>query len=117
MTIDELARVIAGHDPDALVPCLGPGVVLVGDGGGHVVAPLRPVRGPAEVARLIGVTTSGSVLHVRSVNGRPAIVAVRAGRPRAVLIVDLVAAQVDRIWLVLNPDKLAGISARPGGES
>ena len=40
-------------DLGALMEVLALGVTLVGDGGGRVLAPLRPIRGADKVARFL----------------------------------------------------------------
>ncbi|MFC7596418.1 hypothetical protein ACFQU3_13955 [Terrabacter sp. GCM10028922] len=107
MTVDELARAVAACDAAAVARLLASDVVLVSDGGGRVVTPLRPVRGVTVAARLVtALGTSGAVPTVEQVNGRPGVVLRRDGRAEAVIAVALADAQVIRIWLVLNPDKL-----------
>ena len=107
MTVDELVGLLARRDATALTAVLDPDVVLVSDGGGLVVTPLRPVRGADAVARLVSaLVTVDSVLTVEPVNGRPGVVVRAEGVARAVIVVEVGPAQVSRIWLVLNPDKL-----------
>lgn len=107
MTVDELVDLLARRDVEVLAAVLDPDVVLVSDGGGLVVTPLRPVRGADAVARLVSaLVTVESVLTVELVNGRPGVVVRAGGVARAVIVVEVGPAQVSRIWLVLNPDKL-----------
>ena len=107
MTVDELVDLLARRDATALTAVLDPDVVLVSDGGGRVVTPLRPVRGADEVARLVSaLVTADSVLTVEPVNGRPGLVVRVGGRARGVIALTLGSSGVTAIWLVLNPDKL-----------
>ena len=89
-------------------PLLAPDAVLVSDGGGQVAAPLRPVRGVSEIARLVTVHCGqpSADLSVERVNGRPAIVVRRSGQARAVLCLDVAGDAVTHLWLILNPAKL-----------
>ncbi len=107
MTVDDLVAVLARRDVTALGAVLDPDVVLVGDGGGKVVAPLRPVRGAGAVAALVAaLVTADSVLATESVNGRPGVVVRRDGRACAVVVPLVEGSVVTRVWVVLNPDKL-----------
>jgi RNA polymerase sigma-70 factor (ECF subfamily) len=107
VTVNELVDLLARRDVEVLAAVLDPDVVLVSDGGGLVVTPLRPVRGADAVARLVSaLVTVDSVLTVEPVNGRPGVVVRAEGVARAVIVVEVGPAQVSRIWLVLNPDKL-----------
>jgi hypothetical protein len=75
-------------------------------------APVHPIRGAPEVARLVTALLgrSGAVLAVESVNGRAGLALRRAGRAVAVAVVSvsITGAEVTAVWFVLNPDKLHG---------
>jgi len=83
--------------PDAFAVC---------DGGGHVAAPFLPLRGAAEVARLLHALLPGNDLTVESVNGHPGLVLRRTGRAVAVIAVTCDRNLVTALWVVLNPAKL-----------
>ena len=114
-------------DLEALMAVLSPGVTLVADGGGHALAPRRPVRGAEKVARfLLAVATEERMarflrsvgsepivadLHVSmaSVNGGPGILIVSGDKPISALVLDVSEGVVRTIHLVANPEKLAGV--------
>ena len=89
----------------AIQQVLDPDAVAVVDGGGRVPAPVRPVEGAAEIARLLQSLLPGAEPTVRSVNGRAGIVLRRAGHAVAVIAVG---DRVRTLWIVLNPAKLDG---------
>lgn len=104
-------------DLDALIAVLDPAVVSASDGGGKVSAARRPIEGAENVARfLLGILAKRTDLTLaeRVVNGRLGFVAeVREGAAdagRVAAVIQLGAsdgsASIDRIWIVLNPDKL-----------
>lgn len=118
-------------DLKALMRVLAPGVTLVADGGGRALAPRRPVRGAQKVARfLLSVATEertarflesigaepGAGIRVQParVNGGPGIVISSGGRPVTALVLGVSNGVVQAIHLVVNPEKLAGVS---GGEA
>jgi RNA polymerase sigma-70 factor (ECF subfamily) len=112
---------------DALMAVLSPGVTLVADGGGRVLAPRRPVLGAEKVARfLLAVATEermarflksvGSepiVANLRvsmaPVNGGSGILVVSEDKPISVLILGVSDGVVRTIYLVANPQKLDGV--------
>lgn len=118
--VDEHDRLVAAFrsaceagDLDALIAVLDPAVVSTSDGGGKVSAARRPVDGAEHVARfLLGILAKRTdlVLAERDVNGRRGFVAQsHDGKVAAVIQLGASAdgAGIDRIWIVLNPDKLA----------
>jgi hypothetical protein len=117
VTVDDLVAVLISRDVTALSRALHPEVVLVSDGGGQVVTPLRPVQGADAVAALLAsLVASRSQVTVEPVNGRPGLVVRADGLARAVIAVTIASSVVTRVWLVLNPDKLGGWHRRtPGG--
>ena len=102
-----LAAVRAG-DLVALTAALDPDVVLTSDGGGAVRAALRAVHGPDPVARLILGITGTSTLRIRrvTVNGGTGLTLSEDGRLRAVVSLTTTATAVQRVDIVMNPDKL-----------
>jgi predicted transcriptional regulator len=115
-------------DLNALMEVLSPGVTLVGDGGGRVLAPPRPIRGaekvarflvaiqrPEHVARFFGTTATVVApnlrTHIVQVNGGPGIVVTYEGTPVTTIILDMSDSEVQTIHLVANPEKLLGLRA------
>lgn len=107
---DDVVRRLAAacHTGDviAIEAVLDPDAVAVCDGGGRVPAPIGPVHGAAQVARLLHVLLPGTELTVESVNGRAALVGRRAGTAVAVIAVGCHEDRVTALWVVLNPAKL-----------
>jgi RNA polymerase sigma factor (sigma-70 family) len=118
-----------GGDLSTLMGVLAPGVTLVADGGGKVRAPRQPVHGADAVARfLLAVTTDAAMalylrlaegepvpeirLLVTDVVGGPGIVVVAGDKPIAAFVLDVVDGRAQTVYLMANPDKLAGIAAR-----
>src|SRR5215203_3604732 len=115
-------------DLDALMEVLAPGVTLVSDGGGRVLAARRPIQGADKVARfLLSISTEERVVkfleavtteplpdllraRITQVNGGPGIVVTYEGTPITSIVLDVLGSVVQTINLVANPDKLSGIS-------
>ncbi len=123
-----LARFLAavrGGDVDGLVGLLAADAVHVADGGGKARATQVPILGGAKVARLwaaFGQRPEAAEVELVAVdvNGQPGVAALGPDGALVVVIsVDVADGRIQRVWAVLNPDKLAGpaaaLGAGPGG--
>ena len=123
-----LARFLAavrGGDVEGLVGLLAADAVHVADGGGKVRATIVPILGGDKVARLwaaFGRRPEAAAVDLVpvDVNGQPGVAAVGPdGELVTVITVDVADDRVQRVWAVLNPDKLAFaaavVGAEPGG--
>ena len=120
-----LARFLAavrGGDVDGLVGLLAADAVHVADGGGKVRATTVPILGGDKVARLwaaFGRRPEAAAVDLVAVdvNGQPGVAAVGPdGGLVTVITVDVADDRVQRVWAVLNPDKLAAAAAAVGAE-
>ena len=95
---------------------LGSDAVSTSDGGGAVRAALVPIRGRAKVAKFIASFAShwwaGTTITWVEANGSAAALVSRDGRAYALISADAPAGEIEQIMWVLNPAKLASISAR-----
>ncbi len=102
----------------ALRTVLAQDVVLVSDGGPDHHAARRPVVGPDRVGRLLLNLAKRlpAKVSVRSLvaNHQPALLAELAGRPVALLVLDVTDDHVSAIRVMINPAKLAGLSPFKG---
>lgn len=97
---------------DALVGLLAADAVHYADSGGKARATLRPIHGPAKIARLwaaIGAREAAAFeLRPVEVNGQPGVAAHDAGGALVTLLtLDVADDRVRGVWVVANPDKLA----------
>jgi RNA polymerase sigma-70 factor, ECF subfamily len=113
-----LARFLAAirvGDVDGLVGLLAADAVHYADGGGKARATPQPIYGAAKIARLwasLGTTQGPYELRPVDVNGNPGVLALDPdGRLLTVLTIDVAHDRIERIWAVVNPDKLAGAAA------
>jgi RNA polymerase sigma-70 factor (ECF subfamily) len=103
-------------DLDSLVALLADDALAISDGGAAHHAARRPViaeRIPRFVANLAGRLPSDAEIVATPINGEPGIVASRDGLPVLALAISVADGQVQRIWTILNPDKLRTIAAPP----
>lgn len=108
----------AAGDIDTLMAVLAPDVVHLSDGGPDHRAARRPVVGADRVARLIVSLTQkglaeGYVPEPRLINGQPGIVARDTTGVRLAMAVSVVEGRIDRLCLVVNPEKLATLDHAP----
>jgi RNA polymerase sigma-70 factor (ECF subfamily) len=98
----------------SLVDMLAANVVMWTDGGGRTrTAALRPIRGRDAVARMILGTKrfwpETYSAEIGEVNGQDALIMRTAGQTWAVLTFDVAEGQIQGIWVIANPDKLARV--------
>jgi RNA polymerase sigma-70 factor, ECF subfamily len=96
-------------DVQGLLHLLAEDAVLIGDGGGKGFAARQPVRSADHVARgFLGALQKmpPERVWIDEVNGQPAIVAMREGQVFAVLLLEVHGGLVQRLYSVVNPDKL-----------
>lgn len=115
------ARAAGDGDMDALISLLSSGVVMHTDGGGRASALLLPIFGAEKVAQA-GVHGQRKLLSLgveqrfEEINGRPAIVSYRDGRPFSVFTIEAKNDRIEAIYIVTNPEKLTrlGTIEMPG---
>ena len=109
-----------GGDIDELMMVLAPDVTLVADSGGKVQAPPRPITGASKVARFLagaagrpyrGISISDVTFDAAEINGGPGTLVMVGGKPLAAVITDIADGRIAAIQIVVNPDKLRGLSA------
>ena len=100
-------------DFEALMAQLAPDVTMVNDTGGKQPAPDLPVEGAKKVAQLLllgGKIVPAVAYRMAELNGGPAVVVTSDGVPVAALLPQLRDGLVQSLYVVANPDKLAGLT-------
>jgi RNA polymerase sigma-70 factor (ECF subfamily) len=103
---------VQSGDPSKLLPLLSPGVIMHSDGGGKVQATINPIYGADKVTRFFaGVAKKGATIGLYpkfvDVNGAPGALLMQGENRAAVVSIALHdAGQVERIFFVVNPEKL-----------
>ncbi|HEY2594440.1 MAG TPA: RNA polymerase sigma-70 factor [Chloroflexota bacterium] len=109
---EQFLRAASSGDVQGLVTLLAEDVVSIGDSGGKGLAGLRPVHSRDRVLRgLLGNLQKmpPDRAWIEEVNGQPAIVASHDGRPYGVLLLEVRDNQIQRLYSVVNPDKMRSI--------
>jgi len=103
-------------DVDQLARALASDVVLMSDGGGQVRAANRPLAGKGLVSRFLismaRMATTDTRIEEVGLNGQPATLAYEDGVLTNAFIFDASATAITAVYVVRNPDKLAGLASR-----
>lgn len=100
-------------DPSKLLPLLSPEVVLHSDGGGKVRSTINPIYGADKVQRFFfGIAKKGATIGLTprwvDVNGNPGALLMQGDHAASVVSIQLTeSGQIDRIFLMTNPDKIS----------
>lgn len=103
-------------DRDKLMTLMAPDISLISDGGGKARASLRPLAGIDDVLTVWGSVTEKQKDYVDIVptelNNQPAVlINDHKGRLTSVIFLTVSDAGISQIFIVRNPDKLAGLSS------
>jgi RNA polymerase sigma-70 factor (TIGR02957 family) len=102
-------------DLATLVELLAADVVSYSDGGGVVRASRHPIIGVEQVAKVTATFANhfwvGSQLTWLEANGRTSVVASRNGEAFVIVSISASAAGIDQLQWLLNPSKLAAVTA------
>lgn len=103
-----------------LLALLAPDVIYWSDGGGQVVATLKPLQKAMKVARfLLAIRAkwlSVAVSHIIEINGQPGILTLVNGNVHSVTTLDIGDSCIRFIHTIRNPDKLKQITANWASE-
>jgi RNA polymerase sigma-70 factor (ECF subfamily) len=117
---EQFLQVSSEGDLQGLITLLAADVALWSDGGGKASAALKPIRGALSVARfMLGalrkLVPAERVSLRAEVNGQPGVITYVDGRPISVLVLDLVDGRIQTVYIVTNPEKLAGLREGEAG--
>jgi len=117
--LQRLMTAVAEQRVEAVVDLLTDDALLISDGGGVVSAAIRPVEGRERIARVLvhlaAKASAEAPLTMRwvNVNGGWGVLLLRDGAIHSALTVDASDGAVRRIYVIRNPNKLAG-AIEPG---
>ncbi|MEG4504212.1 RNA polymerase sigma-70 factor [Microcoleus sp. F6_B4] len=100
-------------DLQDLLLLLAKDVTFCSDGGGKVIAAIKPIHGAVKVARMLLAIRRkwllNSVSHLADINGQPGIIQYLDGRIHSVITFEIVDGCIQSIYSVRNPEKLERI--------
>jgi RNA polymerase sigma-70 factor (ECF subfamily) len=114
--LEKLLAALASHDLEQMVALFAEDCVAYADGGGVVSAAIRPVTDPARIAQVSlhlvdRIAAEGSVdFRWCSLNGGTGLLVTLDGVLHSSIQVDVADGQVQRLYIVRNPEKLAHLS-------
>ncbi|MEZ4417643.1 MAG: RNA polymerase sigma factor SigJ [Gemmatimonadota bacterium] len=118
--LERFREALAAQSLEELITLFTEDAVLLSDGGGKALAARNPVVGPDRIARFfLGLNRPGRFAPVqvleKEINGVPGYLLLQEGVVVSALTVDLREGRIEQVFVVRNPDKLAGIlgSAAP----
>ena len=111
--LQRFIEVLVNDDIDSLVPLLADNATVTSDGGGKVLAAVKPINQPANVARyLLGLirkfapSQEGWRLEVRFLNSQAGVIVWEKDTVDAVVLVDAMDELIHSVYIVRNPEKL-----------
>jgi RNA polymerase sigma-70 factor, ECF subfamily len=109
------AQSLSTGDMPGLLSILSDDITLWADGGGKARAARNVVQGASNVARFVmGVflkAPPGFVTRLATINGQPGAIGYVDEMPYTVALFDVGEGRIQRIYLVVNPDKLQNLPA------
>lgn len=112
--IDQFIAALHTQNKEQLLQLLSEHVTLYSDGGGKVLAALRPVETSAHVlAFLSGIlnnVTEDYVFEISKVNGQPAVLNYMNGQLHSIVSCYIEGNQIQELYITSNPDKLSKYS-------
>jgi RNA polymerase sigma-70 factor, ECF subfamily len=112
--LNSFLQAVTTGETTALTNLLAEQVTFWADGGGKVKgAPTRPLSGRIAVVRFFLGTQHLWPQNARpelgEVNGQPALIVRTGEKAFSVLVLDVEHGQIQRIWVIANPDKLTRV--------
>jgi len=118
--LERLMLAVAERDFDQVVALFSEDAVIYTDGGGVVSAAVRPVTEPARIAQVIlhlaAKTQAQGGIEYRPVwlNGVPGLLLEQNGALHSSVQIDVRDDRIVRVYVVRNPQKLAGLHPSTG---
>src|ERR1051326_3341015 len=106
---EQFLRATQSGDVQGLLDLLAEDCTAIGDGGGKAAAGLRPIHTRDRVVRgFFGNLQKmpPDRAWIEEINGQPAIVGTRDGKPYGVVLLEIRDGRVQTVYSVVNPDKL-----------
>lgn len=116
--LEKFITAAGSGDREAVMALLAEEIEYVSDGGGKVVAALKILRGPERIGRLyycIARRFIGLAYRLIRVNGELGAVGIMDGKIFSILSFVTEGDRIAGIYVIRNPDKLAGIALRDPG--
>lgn len=111
--VEQFTAALASGDVGKLLNVISLDATLVSDGGGKVSAAVRPIAGAARIvsffAGVLKKLDPGFSYRLALVGGQPGLVTFERGSASSVFTFGIEQDRIAAIYIVVNPDKLAGV--------
>ncbi len=112
--LSSFIRAVEQGEVNELKRLLAEDAILYSDGGGRVTAARKPIYGNDKISRFLVSIAEKAMgrrkLDVKIVNGRLGLIAWLEGELNSVWAFNIDKEQIQNIYIVLNPEKLAGVT-------
>jgi RNA polymerase sigma-70 factor (ECF subfamily) len=112
--LTQFTQAVEARDEQTLLALFAPDAAWIADGGGRVPASPRPIIGAERIVKLViglheRVHRNRTTFHLALVNGEPGLCVRIAGDVIGVLAVECDKRQIQRVYGIVNPEKLADV--------
>lgn len=116
--LHQFLETTSSGDMQGFISLLSEDVVLYADGGGKATAVPNPIYGAERVARFFlgareRLLPRDLIRRFAEINGQLGLVAYHQGRVFGVLTIEVAHGRIRNVYIMSNPDKLAGIGELP----
>jgi RNA polymerase sigma-70 factor (ECF subfamily) len=113
--LGEFMRACTSGDLPGLIDILADDITVWSDGGGKIQAARKPVHGAQKVAGFLlklaeFATLQGATYRLAEINGQPGMIALLGEATYSVMTFDIADDRIAGIAVVVNPEKLNGVS-------
>jgi RNA polymerase sigma-70 factor (ECF subfamily) len=112
--LTQFTQAVEARDEQTLLALFAPDAEWIADGGGRVPASPRPIIGADRIVKLViglqeRLYRNRTALHLAIVNGEPGLCAQIAGEVIGVMAVECDRHHIQRVYGIVNPEKLADV--------
>jgi RNA polymerase sigma-70 factor (ECF subfamily) len=120
--LERFVEAVHARDEKTLLTLFAPDATWTADSGGKTAAGPQPVVGAERIVKLLlglqkRFARDGVTIHVGTVNGEAGLIVRSIGRISSVMAFATDGEQIQRVYAVLNPDKLPAVTNSPSGSS
>ena len=112
--IEKFLAAVGAADEQVLLSLFAEDATVVSDGGGKATAARKIIEGRRKIARLyyfLGLKAKGLLdVYIVPINGELGFVTTVFGQPFAATVFEVVGEKIRRVYQVMNPEKLKGLT-------
>ncbi len=113
--IEKFRAAVGAADEQTLLSLFAEDATGVSDGGGRVTAARKVIEGGHKIARLyyhLGLKSKGLLdVKITEINGELGLISTVFGQPVAATVFEIEGEKIHRVYQVMNPEKLKGLTS------